>query len=188
MEIEQQFGKIPAINNRLNARTSTAMRPANRTENVQTKFRTITMNLNPKIADELEKLNGKEDWNKLMQELLELRKQKLESEKPEPVKTESRHIPEKIKQYAVAKTRGQCAFSACIKPYKILHHTQRWALENIHDPDRLVPLCTKHERIFHNGLIENEEKSPEEWKILAEPVWWDFKNTVDKTVMKYRKI
>ena len=53
-----------------------------------------------------------------------------------------------------------------------LHHTQRWAFENVHDPDRLPLLCTAHERIAHEGLIENEELSPENWRLrdYADPI------------------
>ncbi len=146
----------------------------------------FTMNLDPEMANELLKLKGQGDWNSLMKELLELRRAKLEAEKPKPVKTDSRHIPADIERWAVAKTRGQCGYPDCTKPYKILHHTQRWALEKIHDPDRIVPLCTAHERIAHQSLIENEDKLTHEWRVLDEPVWWDLKFSIDQQVMAYR--
>lgn len=149
--------------------------------------KTIIMPLEPKIAAELEKLKGSGDWNELMKEFLELRKQKLEKGKPASLETQSRHIPEKIKHFAYAKTHGQCGYPGCTKPYKILHHTQRWALENIHDPDKIVPLCLAHERLAHHGLIDNEEQTTDKWKILTEPVWWDAKRLVDRTVVRHRK-
>ena len=147
----------------------------------------ITMNLEPKIATELEKLKGPGDWNELMKELLQLRKEKLEQQKPEAVQTESRHIPNKIKTYVINKTRGQCSYPDCTKPYKILHHTQRWGLEKTHDPDRLEPLCKAHEQIGHHGLIKNEEQPAENWKILKEATWWDAKRMIDQKVMQYRR-
>lgn len=149
--------------------------------------RAIIMPLEPKIAAELEKLKGSGDWNELMKEFLELRKQKLEKEKPATKETNSRHIPEKIKHFAYAKTHGQCGYPGCTKPCKILHHTQRWALKNIHNPDQIVPLCLAHERLAHHGLIDNEEQTTDKWKILTEPVWWNAKRLVDQTVVRHRK-
>lgn len=150
-------------------------------------FQTIIMPLEPKIAAELEKLKGTGNWNELMKEFLELRKQKLEKEKPASLETQSRHIPKKIKRFAYAKTHGLCGYPGCTKPCKILHHTQRWALKNIHDPDQIVPLCLAHERLAHHGLIDNEEQTTDKWKILTEPVWWDAKRLVDQTVVQHRK-
>lgn len=146
----------------------------------------LTMTLDPEIAAELKKLKGEDDWNALMKELLELRKQKLEQEKPLPIETDSRHIPEKIKKFVLQRTRGQCAYPACGKKGTILHHTQRFALKNIHDPDRLFPLCKEHERIAHHGLIANEEQETKAWRILDKPIWWKSKRMIDQKVINYR--
>lgn len=146
----------------------------------------ITMLLEPAVAAELQKLKGNSDWNTLIKELLGLRRQKLEQEKPKPVPTKSRHIPTKIRCYVTNKTRGLCSYPGCVKPYKILHHTDRWALKNIHDPDKLMPLCTQHEQIAHHGLIANEEQPTEKWRILKKPIWWDAKRMVDQAVIKNR--
>ena len=148
----------------------------------------ITMQLDTKVAAELEKLKGPGSWNELMKEFLELRRQKLEAGKPEAVKTESRHIPNKIKSYVINKTRGQCSYPDCTKSYKILHHTPRWALEKTHDPDQLEPLCKAHEQIGHHGLIKNEEQATENWSVLKEPMWWDAKRMIDQKVVQYRKV
>ncbi len=147
----------------------------------------IAMKLEPEVAAELEKLKGQGEWNNLMKQLLELRRQKLETKKPQAVETESRHIPAKIEKYVVETTNGQCAFPDCTKPYKILHHTQRWALHNIHDPEKLVPLCTEHERLAHSGLIANEDQPLEKWAIFKNPIHTDTKFLVDQTVMEHRK-
>ena len=148
---------------------------------------TLTITLDPEVAKQLLKLKGKGNWNSLIKELLEVRKARLEETKPKPVKTESRHIPAPIEHYVVGKTRGQCGYSDCLEPYEILHHTQRWGLEKIHDPDRIVPLCKAHERIVHCGLVEDEDKPANEWKVRREPVWWDYKYSIDQLVMEYRK-
>ena len=181
--VENAEGMFSEADNRLEILPREEFQPVN-----QPTRRPIVMSLEPKIAAELEKLKGNNDWNELMKEFLELRKQKLEKEKPVPLETESRHIPTKIEQFAVKKTNGLCGYPGCIKPYKILHHTQRWALKNIHDPDYLVPLCTAHERLAHHGLIDNEEQPTDQWKILTEPAWWDNKRIVDRAVVQHRKI
>lgn len=155
--------------------------------NPSVKTKTLNMELSPDVAAKLEKLKGTGSWEDLMRELLETREEKLEAEKPKPVETPSRHIPAKVKNFAIAKTRGQCAYPGCTKPYKILHHTQRFALDPVHDPDRLVPLCEAHEHLAHHGLIANEDLAPEKWGILLEPNWYDFKQVVDEKVVEYRK-
>jgi len=149
--------------------------------------KTLTMTLSSDVAAELEKLKGKSDWNDLMRELLQLRKEKLEAEKPQLVETPSRHIPTKVKKFAIEKTRGQCAYPGCTKPYKILHHTQRFALDPVHDPDHLIPLCEAHEHLAHHGLIANEDLAPEKWGIMLKPTWYDFKQVIDKKVQEHRK-
>jgi len=178
--------------NRLECRTGTANQPekgfnAQSTNlNLPPETKTLIMTLSPDVATELEKLKGKGSWDDLMNELLKIREEKLESEKPQPVETPSRHIPTKVKNFAVAKTRGQCAYPGCTKPYKILHHTQRFSLKNIHDPDHLIPLCEAHEHLAHHGLIANEDQSTDQWKIMLEPEWWDLKQVVDERVAKHR--
>ncbi len=180
---KQENGGGDKLANRLELGTSTKSQPEKPLAMVA---KMDGMELDPDVAAELLKLKGQGDWNSLMKELLELRWAKLEAEKPKPVKTDSRHIPTDIERWTVAKTRGQCGYPDCTKPYKILHHTQRWALEKIHDPDRIVPLCAAHERIAHQSLIENEDKPTNEWRVREEPVWWDYKFSIDQLVMGYR--
>jgi len=146
----------------------------------------ITMELDPEIAQQLEKLKGDGDWNELMMQFLKMREEKLEEQKPESAECESRYIPAKIKNFVIARTNGRCAFPACNKPLIILHHTQRFALENVHDSDRLHGLCKAHERIAHLGLIENEELAPKFWKLLAEPDRNAPKYEIDIIVNKFR--
>ncbi len=143
--------------------------------------------LRPEVIQQLEKLNGKDgDWNNLMEEFLALRVQKLEQEKPEEKVTESRHIPTSIQRFVIARSRGVCEVGTCAKKYEIWHHTQRFAAEQTHDPDRIIALCTQHERLVHLGLIEDEYIKPREWKIVDEPDKNDKKYLVDRLVQKYR--
>lgn len=146
----------------------------------------ITMDLDPEIADQLNKLKGPGDWNTLMKELLKLRKEKLEAEKPKAVESHTRPIPVEIENYVLKKTNSTCAFPCCYKPYEILHHIDRFAMYGIHDPDRIVPLCKAHERLAHLGLIENENLEPQFWKIREHVDPDNPKYEIDIVVEKYR--
>jgi len=146
----------------------------------------VGMELDVEILEQLQKLKGENSWNELMQQLLQIRAAQLEEQKPEAVVTESRHIPAKIKRYVLARTNGICAFPECQKSSAILHHTQRFALEKVHDPSRLQGLCKEHERIAHQGLIENEEHFPKFWKLKKTANQHGSKFIIDQMVEKYR--
>jgi hypothetical protein len=155
---------------------------------------TLTMQLDPEIADEFQKIKGQGDWNEAIRTLLKLRQEKLEQGKPVTVGNKgphrvpaSRPIPAAISKYVVAKTNGTCAFPCCYKPYEILHHTDRFAMYHIHDPDKIFPLCEAHERLAHLGLIENENQTPKYWKLRAQPDYDDPKYEIDMIVEKYRQ-
>jgi hypothetical protein len=145
--------------------------------NISSHKKIVAMELEPVVLEQLEKLKGRGDWNELMKQLLQMRATQMEEQKPEAVKTESRHIPVKIQRYVFARTNGTCSYPGCTKSTKIKHHTQRFALEKVHDPDRLFGLCKEHERIAHLGLIENEECLPLTWKI---------KNAADRSAPKFK--
>lgn len=102
------------------------------------------------------------------------------------LKIPSRHIPNILRRQVLERTSGQCAYPRCMKPATSLHHTQRWALEKVHDPQRLHGLCTPHERLAHLGLIEHEEASPKKWKLRTEADPSHFKSYVDQFVGLYR--
>jgi len=146
----------------------------------------VTMELEPKLAAQLEKLRGEGTWNELMEKLLAVEVKEKQRERPEPVQTKSRHIPMSIQNYLEERTGGLCAHPTCTRSATSLHHTQRWALEKVHDPARLQPLCTGHERIAHLGLIENEEADPRTWKFRAEPNKTHPKFFIDSMVALYR--
>ena len=141
-------------------------------------IQSITIELDPEIANQLEKLKGQGNWNELMQKLLQAYQAQVEAKKPIPQENAKRYVPAKIKNYVLVKTNNTCAFPGCTKKYKYLHHTWRFALTKMHDPDSLIPLCKPHERLAHAGLIENENQSPENWKIKLE---------ADKTNEKWLK-
>ena len=147
----------------------------------------IPMDLDPEVAAQLEKLKGTGDWNGLMKEFLEMREAMLEQACPESKTTDSRHIPTAIQKFIIQRSRGICEFPKCTRTYTILHHTQRFALEKTHDPNRIIALCTSHERIVHQGLVENEEKQPSEWRVRQHPDTQNPTYAIDQLVMKYRR-
>ncbi|KKR04753.1 MAG: hypothetical protein UT33_C0017G0024, partial [Candidatus Peregrinibacteria bacterium GW2011_GWC2_39_14] len=126
------------------------------------------------------------NWNELMQKLLQAYQAQVEAKKPIPQENAKRYVPAKIKNYVLVKTNNTCAFPGCTKEYKYLHHTWRFSLTKTHDPDTLIPLCKSHERLAHAGLIENENQSPENWKIKLEADKQEEKwQKVDKWVAQY---
>lgn len=145
----------------------------------------LTMDLEPELAMKLEKLKGLGTWSELMKNLL-TGSQKVEVAMPEPVYTEARHIPVAMQRHVTERNSGLCAAPHCTRPATSFHHTQRWALEKVHDPARLQPLCKAHERLIHLGLIENEESSSEKWKLRRDPDRTDPKFYVDTLVSLYR--
>lgn len=155
-------------------------------EDSQSVKSTITMDLDLEIADQLNKLKGVSDWNTLMKEFLELKKAKLEAEKPKIVEAKSHNIPAKIEKYIFKRTNSTCSFPGCNKPGKIIHHTDRLAMYWLHDPDKMILLCKAHERLAHLGLIENEHLDPQFWKIRQYADTNDPKYEIDSIVQKYR--
>lgn len=135
----------------------------------------LTMDLDYKIAAALEKMKGQSSWNELMTKLLA-------GHVPESVKAISRHIPNHIQRYAKEKFAGRCHYPNCKRPGEILHHTQRFALERVHDPSRLVYLCKEHEQLAHLGLFDNEEESTFAWKLRKRADKLDYKYYTDRLV------
>lgn len=147
---------------------------------------TITMELDSGTAQKLEKLKGDSTWEKAMEKLLKIRDQQLEQAKPQPAQTDSRHIPKEIEDFVTERDCGKCSFPGCGRPYSQLHHTQGFARENIHDPDRIFCLCTAHHSLAHQGLIENENLPPVLWKIREEPDENSQRFALDRLVGKFK--
>ncbi|MBU1018920.1 hypothetical protein KJ764_03055 [Patescibacteria group bacterium] len=138
---------------------------------------TISMGLDPEIARKLQKIKGDKDWNELMEQFLN------PQEKPEPIETESRHIPEKIKKYIRQRSGDYCEYDGCGRKAEIFHHTERFALNKCHDPDKIYHLCKGHEQLAHLGLLD---EPPNTWKTRSEPDKSDSKYEIDQLVAKYR--
>ncbi len=144
--------------------------------------KTIQMTLSQKTVAKLEKIKGDRDWEEIMIELLEAKA----LQKPAPVESKNHYIPAAIRNFVIQKYHGLCAFPGCCKEYEELHHTYRFSLFGVHDPDQIVPLCKSHHDLAHHGLIENETKSPEKWEIreFAEVIHPNFE--IDEYMQKCR--
>ncbi|HAU40064.1 MAG: hypothetical protein UV80_C0005G0019 [Candidatus Peregrinibacteria bacterium GW2011_GWF2_43_17] len=143
----------------------------------------VTVKLRAKLAKRFEEFKKRADFEKLLEKFMD----EVDAEpKPEPVKTESKHIPTSIKKYVAIKTNGLCAHPGCNKPATEFHHTARFSLRNEHNPDQITPLCKAHHDLAHLGLIANEEKQPYEWQLRTFPDTTNHKYQVDQLVQAYR--
>ena len=79
----------------------------------------------------------------------------------------SRYIPAAIKREVDQKHQGKCGYPSCNKPHQIYHHPERFALTKNHQ--NLVPLCHEHHQITHAGLVKNEDRGANEWRLRKKP-------------------
>ncbi len=145
----------------------------------------LKLELSTELAKRLGALSKTQGFEALLQKALDILEES-KGELPAAVKTSSRHIPKPIKDYVEERTTGLCSYPTCKKQATSLHHTQRFALEKVHDPNRLRGVCTDHERLAHLGLIDNEEADPRTWKLRTEPDKTHPKFFVDSMVALYR--
>ncbi|MDA1060767.1 MAG: hypothetical protein O3B47_03160 [bacterium] len=147
----------------------------------------IPLYLKPEIAEELCRLNN-DDWNEPINELLKLRREMLERERPVPVKTKSRYVPALIKRFVLKRANCKCEFPGCAKQYFELHHADRFGVTWLHDPARLFALCSQHHQLAHQGLINNEDKNISEWSVRADVDDHDLRYGIDQLVTKFRRV
>jgi len=65
-------------------------------------------------------------------------------------KNTSRYIPVKIKKLLKKEFGDKCSMPTCHKPAEQIHHTQRFAMSQNHDPRYLAHLCKEHHQIAHS--------------------------------------
>lgn len=129
----------------------------------------------------------KVDFNEVLEELLKIAKEdpkKVRSRKTKPGK--SRGVGAAQKRDLENTHNGCCAYPGCNKPSTQFHHPDRFALNGSHN--RIVPLCDTHHELAHQGLIENEEKPPNEWFIRKNPDKTHPKYKIDQKVMTYKML
>jgi len=109
------------------------------------------------VKAELEELNSKGiDVNELLREMLKKRKEEIANKKAEIARemqvagTNSRYIPAKIRKIIKEEHGKKCSIHTCHRPARVLHHTQRFALSQNHDPHFISPLCRDHHKIAHS--------------------------------------
>lgn len=61
----------------------------------------------------------------------------------------SRAIPKEVGRLVYEQQNHRCGHEGCNCPAEIIHHKRPWAFSKSHDPDNLVALCKKHERLAH---------------------------------------
>ena len=149
---------------------------------VQPEKAIVTFQVRLALAKKLEVLKKRTDFEELLTRFAE----SFDAPQAELEPAKSRHIPVATQREVTNRTSGLCAYPSCTKPATSFHHTQRFGLERVHDPQRLQALCTAHERLAHLGLIENEEKSPENWRLLEEADQANYKFYIDRFVSLYR--
>lgn len=143
---------------------------------------TLSITLREDLARRLDRVRKRADFEVLLGKFLDSIETDEKASQPLAVKNASRHIPVSIERHIKWRTGGLCGFPRCSRPLAQLHHTQRWALNKVHDPERIVPLCHAHNEIAHRTLVANEEAPPERWTLRERAPWWDIKTAVDQRV------
>ena len=147
---------------------------------------TVTIDLDPELLDQLKKIKGDKDWDDVVKEFLVLRAKSFKEKKPEPVKTESRHIPNQIQRFVRKRDNRKCVVPGCGRKYSELHHSDGFSRVKCHDPDRIFCLCSGHHDLAHRGLIANEEKGPRFWRVRKELDRTSSRFGIDQLVQKRR--
>ncbi|MBI2634629.1 hypothetical protein HYW82_03115 [Candidatus Peregrinibacteria bacterium] len=93
----------------------------------------------------------------------------------------SRTIPAHIKRAVTKKTAGKCAYPHCTKPIENFHHTVPFAFQKNHNS--LVGLCKVHHEFCHHGVVCDELKDPEKWRLSLE----SHKSLFDSFYLKYKQ-
>lgn len=146
----------------------------------------VVLELRPELAKQIKEVQKRSDFEEILEKVLKEAIEREKNEQPSPVQNNSRYIPKTIVEYVENRTSGQCSYPSCKRPATSLHHTQRFALEKVHDPARLRPLCTAHERIAHLGLIGNEDQATKNWRLRTTPDKTDPKFYIDSMVALFR--
>ena len=118
----------------------------------------VELELSAEVMEKLLELQQKGiDINELILETLKKReleiaqeKEQMAEEMDKRVDNPSRYIPIKTKNLLQKEHGSKCSLKTCQKPAKTIHHTQRFALSQSHDPRYLAPLCKNHHLIAHS--------------------------------------
>jgi hypothetical protein len=99
----------------------------------------------------------------------------------------TRYIPAKVKEIIKLEHGATCAFPGCSEPAGALHHTQRFSLNQTHDPELIKPLCKIHHELAHNNAIGAEDKDPINWHLSLTATGTPATQLIDKKVRAWAK-
>jgi hypothetical protein len=122
--------------------------------------------LDEKVVKELLELQEKGiNINQLIKDALKNRREEIAQEKERIVveilekqtgggnlkpKNSSRYIPVRIKNILIKDQGTKCSIPGCNKPGQQIHHAQRFALSQYHNPHFMPQVCTEHHKISHS--------------------------------------
>lgn len=92
-----------------------------------------------------------------------------------------RYIRKAIRSKALKESCNQCAYPGCNRPPDLMHHPNRFSKTKNHK--NVKPMCKQHHEFAHNGLIENEAKEPEKWRLRIDGQL----NPTDQLYREYRR-
>jgi len=121
------------------------------------------------------------DINKLLMEMLARREEKLEERKDDAARKaelasvkaktvrdakyvesashkpkNSRYISVYVRRILREEFGDKCSIPVCKRQASQIHHTQRFALSGIHNPQFLAPLCDDHHKIAHSIDVKSQ--------------------------------
>ncbi len=162
----------------------------------------VSMKLESETIDALRQIKGDDDWNFIMKKLLKSYQKEIEieqkqheaEEKPQAVKSKNHTVTTAIKNYILKRSKSMCEHPNCKKPGKHIHHIEPFALKKVHDPDKLVHLCSEHHQIIHLGYIDDstsENIKPAKrttilWKQVEKLPAYDIKNVINQRIAEYK--
>ncbi|MBT7703716.1 HNH endonuclease, partial [Candidatus Peregrinibacteria bacterium] len=113
------------------------------------------LSFSPEVQSRLIELQQKGiNINDLLLEFLQKRDLEIAQQKEQlgevAPETTSRYIPAKTRRILTKEHGKCCSVPGCTRPAQAIHHTQRFALTNRHDPRYVAPLCKEHHAIAHS--------------------------------------
>ncbi|MBM3273519.1 MAG: HNH endonuclease [Candidatus Sericytochromatia bacterium] len=73
---------------------------------------------------------------------------------------DGRHIPVAIEVYLVARSGGFCEIKRCPRRVEHIHHCDAYAEHHVHDPDRMLAICSKCHDEIHGELVVPDKADP----------------------------
>ena len=128
-----------------------------------------TLKLDGDIENQLIEMQEKGiDINEFLRNALQRRTEEVRQKKEEIAHEQNqklqtgratRYLQVKVRKIIKEEHGTKCSYPHCTKPAKTMHHTQRFALSNMHDPHFIAPLCLAHHEIAHKIDVKYVEIS-----------------------------